>query len=66
MQLRLSAVSMHSVKDNRCPVGLGARHEPVPLLFKTSDDDSWAHNGGVVSAEAISDLDSLGVLVSGK
>lgn len=48
------------------PVGPELHLEPIPLLFKTSDDDSWTYNGGMISAEAISALDSLGVLVSGK
>lgn len=48
------------------PVGPELYLEPIPLLFKTSDDDSWMYNGGMISAEAISALDSLGVLVSGK
>ena len=45
-------------------VGPELHLEPIPLLFKTSDDDSWTYNGGLISAEAISALDSLGVLVS--
>lgn len=48
------------------PVGPELHLEPIPLLFKTSDDDSWTYNVGMISAEAISALDSLGVLVSGK
>lgn len=48
------------------PVGPELHPEPIPLLFKTSDDDSWTYNGGMILAEAISALDSLGVLVSGK
>lgn len=48
------------------PVGPELHLEPIPLLFKTSDDDSWTYNGGMISAEAINALDSLGVLVSGK
>lgn len=48
------------------PVGPELHLEPIPLLFKTSDDNSWTYNGGMISAEAISALDSLGVLVSGK
>ena len=48
------------------PVGPELHLEPIPLLFKTSYDDSWTYNGGMISAEAISALDSLGVLVSGK
>lgn len=48
------------------PVGPELHLEPIPLLFKTSDDDSWTYNGGMISAEAISALDSLGVLESDK
>lgn len=47
-------------------VGPDAFLEPIPLLFKTPEDNSWTFNGGMVSADAISTLDSLGVLVSGK
>lgn len=48
------------------PVGPSSRPEPVPLLFRTSADDSWTYNGGMVSTEAVSTLDSLGVLTSGE
>lgn len=48
------------------PVGPELHLEPIPLLFKTSDDDSWTYNGGIISVEAISVLDSLGVLESDK
>lgn len=48
------------------PVGPRSHPEPVPLLFRTSDDDSWTYNGGMVSTEAIGTLDSLSVLTSGE
>ena len=38
---------------------------PIPVLFKTSRDDSWTYNGGMISTEAVRTLDSLGVLSSG-
>lgn len=39
---------------------------PIPVLVKTSEDDSWSYNGGAVSRDAVKALDSLGILSSGE
>lgn len=38
----------------------------VPVIMETDKDSSWTYNKGVVPADAINTLESLGILVSGE
>ena len=45
-------------------VGPNSVLTPIPVLLKTSEDDSWTYNGGTISFESIVAMDSLGLLSS--
>lgn len=45
-------------------VGPNSVLTPIPVLLKTSEDDSWTYNGGTISFESVVAMDSLGLLSS--
>lgn len=45
-------------------VGPNSVPTPIPVLLKTSKDDSWTYNGGAISFESVVAMDSLGLLSS--
>lgn len=45
-------------------VGPNSVFTPIPVLLKTSEDDSWTYNGGTISYESVVAMDSLGLLSS--
>lgn len=43
-------------------VGPNSVFTPIPVLLRTSKDDSWTYNGGTISSESVVAMASLGLL----